>query len=727
MPNYWPLSSGNWSSLSNWVTANTVPFNASILPTPTDDVFSNNRIIYIDGNYQVNSIRNISATNIAQGGHFVLNDGFTLSAFVYGGGVTNVACLQFLSAAPASGTLVGNLCAGDPSATVLRPKAFENVSSGNFTIIGNSLGGFNNGSNADITNSDNGIIENAAGGNLTLIGSFSGDRRSPSGNGIGLIGIRNQSTGNIFLTGSVFGGNGLFSHGLYNAGGGSVFIQGSVFSPFGGWPGSNIDTIGLVNASNGSVFIDGLIRGGGTSIANNERCVGVSNESTGTINVSGRIIGGFTNSSHGIINRSTGTVNITGVVIAGATGDTCVGVFNSSTGIINLSGSATGGGAPQTAALRNNAGGTINVIGVVTGGTGGFLSTGLRNEGSGRVTLVGTAIAGPGNGAHGIVNQSTGSVFVTGNCFGANGVNAYGISNVNIGTVDIIGDLRAGTAGSGQAFGGVNSSGGIMRIVGNIIASSAAFDSDGLRNQSTGTIFLTGNVFGGSGGAGIVNSSTGTILMSGNVFGGSGSSAFGISNSGTGFVTISGNSFGGTAASGISNTGTNSRVSLRRAISNDFGVGSTGIVVAAYGVVGASNNTTIVEEIQSGARGVFPTNGNVFLRRTTNTLAIYRTNTGQSVTMFTSLSGTNLNPIPRDVRQGVFYDFGALVGTLAMPIPAVVNAGVPVDNTVGTGVFTPIGVWSFPVSAIASTTSMGGRVKNSATIDSIGALIKNLT
>lgn len=719
MPNYWPLSSGNWSSLSNWVTANTVPFNASILPTPTDDVFSNNRIIYIDGNYQVNSIRNISATNIAQGGHFVLNDGFALSAFVYGGGVNEVACLQFLSAAPASATLVGNLCAGDPSATVLRPIAFRNTSSGNFTIIGNSLGGFNNNSNADVTNANNGLIINDGSGNLTLIGSFSGDVRLPSADRR-LIAIRNQGNGTISISGQVFGGRGNSSYGVFN------------------------------NGTNGNIFILGPVQGGTASNA-----VGAYNNDTGTISISGLVLAGAVQTAYGAQNQGNGTISIVGEVIPSSTIQGGVAVWNQASGTISLSGRVQGGGNSAHGITNNISTGIVNVTGQVVGI--GVFSAGINNNGI--LNVVGTVagVLGNSSGGGAIFNSSTGVVRVSGVVTALNNSGAAALDNGggivfingpvigwnatttvdgqaairNTGQVFILGDVN----GSANQFHPtsntiVNNSNGFVSITGNITGPPGNNNAGAISNAGpTSTVVVSGQVTGGSGSnsSTIRNESTGSVFVIGNVTGGVGSGAAGLRNLGGGVMTLSGSAIGGAGGSGAVNSGNAARMLVRRAIGNPFGVGSTGFTVGTYGVIGAINNTTIVEEIESGSRGMFPTNGNVFINRTTNTLAIYRTNTGQSVTMFTSLSGTNLNPITRDVRQGVVYDFGALVGTLAMPIPAVVNAGVPVDNTVGTGVFTPIGVWSFPVSAIASTTSMGGRVKNSATIDSIGALIKNLT
>jgi FlaG/FlaF family flagellin (archaellin) len=239
---------------------------------------------------------------------------------------------------------------------------------------------------------------------------------------------------------------------------------------------------------------------------------------------------------------------------------------------------------------------------------------------------------------------------------------------------------------------------------------------------------ISGTALGGTGSSafGANNVSTGTINISGTALGGSGSVAHGARNQGAGTIRAF-SAIGGIGGVGVSNDTTNGRVEVKRAIGNAFGIGSTGIAAAQVGVANVRSGIAVVEEIESGSRGVFPTSGPMFFKKTSDSVAIYRNSSGDQITMFTSASGSNLVPSPQDVRKNVEYDFGSRTGTLAMPTPETVNFGVPVDNTVGSGVFTPLGVWNLPVSAIGNNLSMGTRVKNSATIDAVGSLITNLT
>ena len=52
MPNRWPITSGNWSDAAIW--------SGSIIPTASDDVFLNNRVVTLDQNIVVSSIRTVA-------------------------------------------------------------------------------------------------------------------------------------------------------------------------------------------------------------------------------------------------------------------------------------------------------------------------------------------------------------------------------------------------------------------------------------------------------------------------------------------------------------------------------------------------------------------------------------------------------------------------------------------------------------------------------------------
>ena len=106
MANRWPINSGSWS--------NSVIWSGSLIPTASDDVFTNNKIVFVDTDVTIRSIRN-SATgsaiaSAAQANCFYLNDGVTLTANA--GGV--IGAVSILS--PAVPTII---VSGSSSATII--------------------------------------------------------------------------------------------------------------------------------------------------------------------------------------------------------------------------------------------------------------------------------------------------------------------------------------------------------------------------------------------------------------------------------------------------------------------------------------------------------------------------------------------------------------------------------------------------------------------------------
>lgn len=73
-----------------------------------------------------------------------------------------------------------------------------------------------------------------------------------------------------------------------------------------------------------------------------------------------------------------------------------------------------------------------------------------------------------------------------------------------------------------------------------------------------------------------------------------------------------------------------------------------------------------------------------------------------------------------DVRFGTVYAMGTLTGTIRMPTANQVTFGVAVDDTFGNSVLTAASVWDYLVSNITVEGSIGMRLKNVATPQSVG-------
>jgi len=427
-------------------------------------------------------------------------------------------------------------------------------------------------------------------------------------------------------------------------------------------------------------------------------CVNYNGTAGNSASLSGNIIGGGASGAYGISNNSTGTLNVSGSVTGGP-GTNAHGIHNASSGIVNIAGNVIGGGASGCYGVRNLLGGIVNITGNVTGGTGG--SDGAYNTAGGTVTIRGNVNSGGTSGA------------------------SIGATNAGTGTLSITGNITAGTINN--AYGVFHSANGIVNITGAVTGGTAA-GTHGVMNNSTGTIYISGDVTGGSGAgaSGCLNVTTGTVYISGNAIGGSNATdsggiiAVGAQNSAGGSIFINGTAIPSSVVPGARNQG-NGLLYVTKAIGNQFGLGSVGI----NSVVGLANNSqngrVYVEQVEFGPRGATPISGPVYiLPSNRNTLTGYTTALGTPVTFYNSLSVSNLLPPVSSVQAGVVYNVGNSVGAMTVPSASAVQFGVPVDNTTGTAALQPQDVWGYARLSATEVDSMGDRLRNTATTQSIG-------
>jgi hypothetical protein len=238
---------------------------------------------------------------------------------------------------------------------------------------------------------------------------------------------------------------------------------------------------------------------------------------------------------------------------------------------------------------------------------------------------------------------------------------------------------------------------GTLTLVGSLIGqSSSGAAPTVVTNSSTGIINFTGNVVGGSGTntRGLDNSSVGTIIVTGNITAGTGSAAYGINNSSTGTAIVVGNV--------IATSATNAFVSSNANAINKI----------SGNIINNSNGTAAIYATRYVVDPV-PTNS-----------VIQYSNTN----MFTtdSLSAFSMPPVSA-VRSGVAFANSTLTGTCKVPSANSVNIGVPVDNTVGTAFLTPATLFDASVASLTASDSLGARLKNSATVQSVGNIIASFS
>ena len=769
MANYWALSAGNWSNVSNWLTGTSPGDPAGALPGPEDDVFANNRVIHIDGNFAAKSITNLSAVNTARrGGYFTMESGVSLSANVRAGDIGRTTappyttCLQFLSTSPASATLIGSLCAGiDPpnGSLIDSPQALINF--GNFTIIGNVEGQIvrpYNTSSSDRFTSHHACVVNL--GNLTVYGNVSGNRFPVTLAGYfptSSIGIRNQGTGRVNIYGSVYGGMaGTDSIGIVNATTGTVYVAGSAFANAG--RGDSQNHWGIANIGGGTVLLSGTVAGGVNPGFSPYQTSAIYSNS-GVVEITGSVIGGSRDNaganahmglqldggtclivqderqeaivSRGLGNGAWGVRQNGGTLVVrgnvqGGNGYLAWGLYRAG-GITTIYGNVRGAG--ETGISLNGGTGGLTIVGDLSGGaTGGGTGLYCRAGSTVRsVTISGDLYSSPGGGMAFADEAGTANcqINIYGNLYGrpASTANSGPIDTRSNGTINIFGDLiyRSNTYTLVRVYTGNKT----INLVGNIRPLSPNISQQyggGIRVEGADagqsvTVNVTGDVVGGT----VSNTSGG-----GN---GSGIVCF---SSNTNFVNVYGTVKGGLAVPGIQNFGSATTIYVTRVVGNDVGPSNTVINGIAYsagqpGIQNSSaNGRVFVEEIAFGSQGATPVSGPVFMVPKSTNVTVLNTGptTGYtSVTLFRSTNFPGFAPEERDVRQGVVYGAGEFTGTMIVPSPDAVQLGVPVDNTRGRAALTPISVWNFSRNASLSAGSIGERVRNALTIQAAGKIL----
>lgn len=202
-------ATGNFSAGATW--------SGGVVPTVGDEArASTGHTITIDVNTTCDEVSNDGT------GIYVLADGVTLTANVtHKSTTTNRTCLQFASASPAVGAIVGNCTAGAVSGSI----CVASTSSGTLTITGNATGGSATSCHC---------VRNQSTGTLNLTGN------ATAGTGSNAIGALNEGSGTYNITGNVTGETGA---GANNASTGTTNIVGSAIA-------SNT-TVGAINVSTG--------------------------------------------------------------------------------------------------------------------------------------------------------------------------------------------------------------------------------------------------------------------------------------------------------------------------------------------------------------------------------------------------------------------------------------------------------------------------------------------
>jgi hypothetical protein len=304
MANVYAVKTGNWSDPTVW--------NTGALPTPADDVFSNNFTVTIDQNVSVLSIRNRAASPAVAGGGFVISSAVTVTVTGASTGIMggSGSCITFSGAAGVTATINTSRIEGpDTNAS----QTINHTGSGTLTITCSSY--------------------------------------SPSGAGSTRYTILFNSTGVLnYSGGAIVGFFSTQSFGVLGAG--TLNIVANISG------GSN--TAGLDIGAAATINITGDIYGG----TNSGR--GISVSASCILNITGTIRS--STQGPGInVNSSSPQINVTGNVLPEVTSNQAAincQSFNSYLKIVGTITASTG-----SAAVVSTSGGAINIF------TGPFISS----------------------------------------------------------------------------------------------------------------------------------------------------------------------------------------------------------------------------------------------------------------------------------------------------------------------------------------------------------------
>jgi hypothetical protein len=240
----------------------------------------------------------------------------------------------------------------------------------------------------------------------------------------------------------------------------------------------------------------------------------------------------------------------------------------------------------------------------------------------------------------------------------------------------------------------------IYTIVGNLTGGSGS-SSHGIFCGTIVNVTITGTVTGGSisNSSGFSFTTNATIVLNGSIVG----VGIGAQLSGGSTVTINGNITGGSLGVGLNISGSSNVVItgwVRAGTGNNHGVniaGGSGTLTADAAIgssfagglaVGIANNSSSaaasVRDMEWGTGGQTPVYGWVHFKNVANIKTKVQKILLLGLTeLIDASAGAGSSPDPEDVRDGVVYDFGGQTGTLAVPLPIYVAAGVPTDDTVG--------------------------------------------
>lgn len=257
---------------------------------------------------------------------------------------------------------------------------------------------------------------------------------------------------------------------------------------------------------------------------------------------------------------------------------------------------------------------------------------------------------------------------------------------------------------------------GSLNIIANLTggAGAGANVSQAVRvSGGSGVVNITGNLTGGTGGSAsqaYVNSAGSITNITGNITGGTGQVAMNVFSQTNVIGTITGGS--GSTLGVFVSAGTFSHIGTCQASATASAIG---------GNASASQTTILTGPFLRNGNNVAVASQSFTINSAYNPYFEFRRSNGTDV-VYVDQSTLNF-PAIADVRSGTTYASGLYTGTLAVPLPSEVLAGIPTDATTGTLLMTPQQFWDYLISSGFAIGSIGERLQNASTVATTGAQI----
>jgi hypothetical protein len=396
-------------------------------------------------------------------------------------------------------------------------------------------------------------------------------------------------------------------------------------------------------------------------------------------------------------------------------------------------------GGPAINAITHNNTGTLTITGNIVGGTLGGISAALTNTLSSAIinhtgnisatatsqgvrinctyNLIGNITSGLLNGAASFVANSPCILNVNGNISAGAGYYSLEISagsTVNISSQQTL---------SGGTTTAINNS-GVINLNNNLFGPLAIAGLSAYFINNLNICVVNGNItmqnYSVGNTSGIIFN-VASLTVNGNITGGTVANTIAVNNSSTNTITVNGNITGGSHA-----TNTPAVYSLTAGTIDING----NCIAGAYPAIYSSSltATNILRGNITNVAGV-PAYFTYNIKVSPTAVQTVTMQTTTNVDRLFSTSNVSVGaPATTNVRSGIVYgSTNELTGTMIVPTPANVRNGVLTDNTVGTADLTISEFWDINASTLTTAGSIGDRVRNVSTVQTLGDQLTALT